>query len=92
MEQRSNDAAMKDVQSLLREVEYVAGMGHTATLKMNQLLLHHDWDHNMKRLLLHILIRVSQQLRQAKNRAAYPKKLSSVELLQEILRRSNDNF
>jgi hypothetical protein len=50
MEQRSNDAALKDAQIIPNEEEFVRDTVHTATVTKNLQLLHHVWDQNLIRL------------------------------------------
>ena len=65
MEQRSNDAALKDAQMELRREEYAGGTGQIATPMMNLQLLHHFWIQNSTRLLQHLLLvsEIQQQSR-----------------------------
>ncbi len=58
MEQRSNDAAVKDAQTTLSKAEYVGDMEHTAIPTMNLQLLHHALGQNLIKLLLRIRISV----------------------------------
>ena len=51
MEQRPNDAAVKDAQITQKEEEYVGDTEQTAILVMNLLLFHHVSDQTLTKLL-----------------------------------------